>query len=83
MPFSLFDLDDKVIDQPPTSSTSSTNPTDQPPARIMHRPSVRGSVYLEDAYQLGYMDDSSEEEEEPQVHKGWLKMNPIAERKSE
>ena len=46
------------------------------------RSTVRGSVYLEDVYTLGYMDESSEEEEEPQVHKGWLKMNPIAERKS-
>ena len=50
------------------------------------RSSVRGSVFLEDTYKLGSMlgnyDDGDEEEEEPQVHKGWLRMNPIAERKS-
>ena len=52
------------------------------------RSSVRGSVFLEDTYKLGSMfgnfdDGHDEEEEEPQVHKGWLKMSPIAERKSE
>ena len=52
------------------------------------RRSVRGSVFLEETYKLGsmigdYDDEEKEEEEEPQVHKGWLKMNPIAERKSE
>ena len=81
---------DKAADQPPARIRSRSVLLKEA-HRIIYKPpklnrrreknSVRSSVFLEDVYKLGYM-DSSEEEEEPQVHKGWLKMNPIAERKS-
>ena len=74
---------DKVRDQPPARIRSDSRGLDRI-SRDM-RMSVRASVFLEDIYKLGYIRNSAsdeEEEEKPQVHKGWLLMNPIAERKS-